>query len=548
MVRPNLYDDIIGISGGMNEEGQEIVIDRTNREFLTAPSLSGALTTNATGRMFNQATNQFQAVPVTPTPEPVAPPRVTVQGERVTAAETYTGGSGGFTSSVLPEVTTISAAEAMSQAKAQFLETFGSDPNWQAKLAEYQGDVDAAYEAILGEGGPLAEGRRLAEEAFARQTENVRTGFRQSQGQLAEQAFLGERQLQQQLAARGLGGSGLAQLGGVQQQLAQGRASTDLYSQFSRSLENIAASEAKSSQQFAEAESNLRMALSQQKLSLKRDIDQKQQEYNQFKGQTITTLQQAIQSNNYQDYQLAMQDYGLLRDIEQETYQRRTDALAYTTQIITQTFGNLITQAESIRDSGLRTETINQLNTDLAAELDRAGRDLSRFDEGLSPGSLVSEITGRYDFTGAITPTPEPEPVQEPIVDPNDVITGGGITPTTIPGEPSTFLPQTPPEGLDLEKFNEFTDEVKLSLGYQYTNLTSVPQGVSIFGGTGGSVQTTGNVIAHKGSGFPSGTKNGDVILRTRTVNGVPRIEVFAKDGFGSVKQLPEAEARQFLR
>ena len=546
MVRPNLYDDIIGISGGMNQEGQETVIDRTNREFLTAPSLSGGLTTSATGRMFNQATNQFQAVPVAQTPEPVAPPRVTVQGERVTAAETYTGGSGGFTSSVLPEVTTISAAEAMSQAKAQFLETFGSDPNWQAKLAEYQGDVDAAYEAILGEGGPLAEGRRLAEEAFARQTENVRTGFRQSQGQLAEQAFLGERQLQQQLAARGLGGSGLAQLGGVQQQLAQGRASTDLYSQFSRSLENIAASEAKSSQQFAEAESNLRMALSQQKLSLKRDIDQKQQEYNQFKGQTITTLQQAIQSNNYQDYQLAMQDYGLLRDIERETYQRRTDALAYTTQIITQTFGNLITQAEGIKDSRLRTETINQLNTDLAAELDRAGRDLSRFDEGLSPGSLVSEITGRYDFVGATQPNPEP--IQEPIVDPNDVVTGEGITPTRTPGEPSTFLPQTPPEGLDLEKFNEFTDEVKLSLGYQYTNLTSVPQGVSIFGGTGGSTQTTGNVISYKGSGFPTGVKNGDVILRTRTVNGVPRIEVFAKDGFGRITQLPETEARQFLR
>jgi hypothetical protein len=55
-------------------------------------------------------------------------------------------------------------------------------------------------------------------------------------------------------------------------------------------------------------------------------------------------------------------------------------------------------------------------------------------------------------------------------------------------------------------------------------------------------------VISYKGSGFPTGVKNGDVILRTRTVNGVPRIEVFAKDGFGKITQLPETEARQFLR
>lgn len=543
MVRPNLYDDIVGLSG-MNPDGSEMIINKNNQEFIRTPSLSGSLT-QTTGRTFNQATNQFQTTPLAETPSGT---RTVVPGERVPAANTFTGGSTGFTSSVVPETRTISQGEALSQAKAQFLETFGSDPNWQSKLAEYQGDIDAAYEAILGEGGPLAEGRRLAEESFARQTENVRTGFRQSQGQLAEQAFLGERQLQQQLASRGLGGSGLAQLGGVQQQLAQGRASTDLYSQFSRSLENIAASEAKSSQQFAEAESNLRMALSQQKLSLKRDIDQRQQQYNQFKGQTITTLQQAIQSNNYQEYQLAMQDYGLLKDIERETYQRRTDALAYTTQIISQTFGNLIAQAEGIRDSKLRTQTINQLNIDLAAELDRAGRDLSQFDEGLSPGSLVSELTGRYDFTGATTPTPEPAPVQEPVVDPNAVVTGAGVTPTRTPGEPSTFLPQTPPEGLSTERFAQFTDEDKLNLGYQYTNLTSVPQGVEVFAGTGGSVQTTGNIVTHKGSGFPTGVKNGDVIIRTRTASGTPRIEVFAKDGFGSVKQLSEAEARQFLR
>lgn len=412
---------------GMDETGnvgQERVITRTGQEFVQGPTAPA----QATGRFYNEVRGVMDTMP-TPAPaalNTVTPPQGDVEvrtGSR-NVAGMGTGTGGGFASTVVPEAQTISREEALAQAKSQFLTTFGDDPDWQAKLAEYQGDIDAAYEAILGEEGPLAEGRRLAEETFRRQTEEARTGFRQSRQQLAEQSFLGERQLQQQLAARGLGGAGLAQLGGVQQQIAQGRAATGLYSEFSRSLENIASAEAKSAQQFAEAESNLKLALGQQKLALKQQIDQQQRAYDQFKGQTINALQGAIQSNDYQSYQLAMQDYSLTKQLEAETRQARLDGLSYTTQIINQTFTALLQQAEAIKDDKERTEMINKLQLDLATELDRAGQDLSRYDEGLSPGSIVSDITGRYDF--ATQPT--------------------GTLPPGGPGQEQTFEPGTSPQ------------------------------------------------------------------------------------------------------
>lgn len=420
---PNrLYDELMKEEQGMGfvDSSTGLSVDRQG-QYVAPDSRMASEVRNAGMQNITGSSTRTAGRTITPPP----PPRPTVS--------TGTG----FTSSVVPSATIMSESQTREAAKQRFLEDFGQDPNWQAKLAEYQGDVEAAYEAILGEGGPLAEGRRLAEESFRRQEENVQTGFRQSRQQLAEQSFLGERQMQQQLAARGLGGSGLAQLGGVQQQIAQGRAQTGLYSQFTQSLENLAASEAKSAQQFSEAEANLRMALSQQKLSLKRDIDQRQQEYDRFKGQTIGTLQQAIQSNNYQEYQAAMQDYGLLQDLRRETEQRRLDSLSYTTQIIQQTYAGLIQQAEGIKNETERRNTINQLTIDLAQELDRAGRDLSRYDEGLSPGSLVGEITGRYSFatqpTGA-TLTPEQESAAEAArrrTESNRTVTGAGITTLT---------------------------------------------------------------------------------------------------------------------
>jgi hypothetical protein len=422
---PNrLYDELMGgdPSGmGFVDSSTGLAVDRQG-QYVAPDSRMASEVRNAGMQNITGSSTRTAGRTITPPP----PPRPTVS--------TGTG----FTSSVVPSATIMSESQTREAAKQRFLEDFGQDPNWQAKLAEYQGDVEAAYEAILGEGGPLAEGRRLAEESFRRQEENVQTGFRQSRQQLAEQSFLGERQMQQQLAARGLGGSGLAQLGGVQQQISQGRAQTDLYSQFTRSLENLAASEAKSAQQFLEVESNLRMALSQQKLSLKRDIDQRQQEYDRFKGQTIGTLQQAIQSNNYQQYQTAMQDYGLLQDLRRETEQRRLDSLSYTTQLIERSFNDLILEAEqTMKNKNEREETIRKLRADLLIELDKAGRDLSRYDEGLSPGSLVGEIRGRYSFatqpTGAPL-TPEQESAAEAArrrTESNRTVTGAGVTALT---------------------------------------------------------------------------------------------------------------------
>jgi uncharacterized protein YqeY len=460
------------------------------------------------------------------------------------------GTGGGFVSSVVPEAQTISREEALAQAKSQFLETFGNDPNWQAKLAEYQGDVDAAYEAILGEEGPLAEGRRLAEETFRRQSEEARTGFRQSRQQLAEQSFLGERQLQQQLAARGLGGAGLAQLGGVQQQIAQGRAATGLYSEFTRSLENIAAAEAKNAQQFAEAESNLKLGLSQQKLQLKQQIDQQQRAYDQFKGQTINSLQAAIQSNDYQSYQLAMQDYSLTKQLEAETRQTRLDGLAYTTQIIERLYDNLLAEAEGIKNDAERESTIKQLRADLVSELAMAGEDLTRYDEGLVPREdIISGISSRYGF--ATQPTERPEATEE---------TGSGLTTGSGPLETGsvdtgTYTPGQVGTNAEGELFAINADgrrtvvgDAARSFGYQYKGLTEIPAGIELKVGNL-TVPTTGKINEGSRADRPSigEVEDGDVYVQLSTTNtGYENRKVFVKDQ-GAWRQLSQEEANKLL-
>lgn len=546
--RPNLYDQVVGLAGidETGDVGQQRVITRTGQEFTQGPTAPA----QATGRFFNEARGVMDTRPTpaptvlnaTPTPTPATTP---------TPGPT-TGG--GFVSAIVPQAETISQAEIDRLARDRFLQDFGNDPDWQEKLAEYSGDIDAAYEAILGEEGPLAEGRRLAEETFRRQEENVQTGFRQSRQQLAEQAFLGERQLQQQLAARGLGGAGLAQLGGVQQQIAQGRQATGLFAEFTQSLENLAAAEAKSAQQFGEAEANLKLALGQQKISLKQQIDQQQQAYNQFKGQTVQSLREAIRSNNFQDYQLAVQDYQLLREQEQQLEQRRMDGLGLTTQLIQQTFAQLISQAETAKNLNdtERQTLIEQLQADQLNEINLAAQDMSRFDQGLAPASLVEDLYGRYDFATQPTARPEPAPTQ------NDV-TGAGVTnigPTeTGQVEEGTYTAGQVGTNQQGELYAVNPDgrrvlvgEAAKSLGYQFKGLTEVPVGIELKVGNN-IVTTTGKISEGGQYDRPklTASEDGDIYIQKNDLaTGYENRKVFVKD-VGAWREISVEEAEKVL-
>jgi hypothetical protein len=214
-------------------------------------------------------------------------------------------------------------------------------------------------------------------------------GFRESRQQLAEQAYLGQRQMQQQLAERGLGGSGLAQLGQVQQRIAEGGAASGLYQQFVDSVEELSLSRADSALKFAEAEAELNLALTRDTQEISNRFRQERLQYNQWKGNTITSLAEAARTGNMQTYSMEIDRWnrGLQAAslIDQENEKAANNQIAITNQ----GYDVLIAEAESNENLSdeERNNRIAELQRQRALALNKI---TSEF--GLTSGDIVSGI------------------------------------------------------------------------------------------------------------------------------------------------------------
>lgn len=198
----------------------------------------------------------------------------------------------------------------IAESRSIFRDLYGDSPNFDELEEQYLNAIREAYNEILGEGGTLDQARDIADRQFGIAEGQMQRGFRESRRQLAEQAFLGQRQMQQQLAERGLGGSGLAQLGVVQQKIAEGGAASSLYRQFVESLEQLSVSRSESELKFADARANLTLALTRDTQDISNRFRQERQQYNQFKGSTILAIAEAARQGNYQSYQMELDRFN----------------------------------------------------------------------------------------------------------------------------------------------------------------------------------------------------------------------------------------------
>ena len=142
---------------------------------------------------------------------------------------------------------------------------------------------------------------RLREDLQTQQREAQR-GFRQSQQALSEQSFLGERQLQAALAGRGLGGSGLAQLGRVQQQIARGEAITNLATQYNEIQEQIFREGTRASEDLTNKITQADNQLAQGQINIRQRQREEENAFKQYLGQVKMSLEESISNRNYQSF------------------------------------------------------------------------------------------------------------------------------------------------------------------------------------------------------------------------------------------------------
>lgn len=249
----------------------------------------------------------------------------------------------------------------MSDANSEFLSLYGdqmeSDQYWQDLKDKYGDQMDLALEEYLKTNQDL---QGVYDEIYAKQREDAQKGFRQGVQGLNEQAFLAGRNQMQQLSQRGLGGSGLGQLGQVQQQIAGGQSQSQLYSEFQNTLNDIATNEKLSAAEISQKEGELRYNVEQQKLAIDMQLQDKRDAYNQFKTTAVSSLYSAIKSGNYQDYQVAMTEYSRIQDEQAIAQQMEQDAAQFKVDLESQIWDAKISAATAEGDTELANELTQQ--------------------------------------------------------------------------------------------------------------------------------------------------------------------------------------------
>jgi len=287
-----------------------------------------------------------------------------------------------------PSVTLPSDRDFLAEAQNQFRTLFGNDPNFESMLENYTNTIRE-----LAESGRLnlEQAKELADERFGIAADRAQRGFREGQRTLAEQAFLGERAQQQSLVERGLGGSGLAQLGTLQQRIAQGDAVSNMYRDYLDTVQNLGIAEAESELNFSTAIQQLNQATEMQILQEKQRIDGMSMQYNQWKGSTVQQLAQAARGNRIQDFQLALQEWESGLQYASLIDQERRDSAQTSMELVREANSVLIAQIQA--DPNLRDREkearIAEIQRNQALELNRIASSI-----GLTSEDLVSNIFG----------------------------------------------------------------------------------------------------------------------------------------------------------
>lgn len=275
------------------------------------------------------------------------------------------------------------AAKVAELAITEFEDKYGTDPDWEDLKAQYQGDITTAFNALLGDDGALAQQAKFITEQYAALRGDVKQEGRLARQSLAEQAYLTGRGLAKAEATRGVSG-GLGQLGQVQAQMAQGRNTTELNRDITKTLSELTMAETGAQLDISTKRAELTKDMKLANASLVREMDAKMRDYNIQKGTILSQLEAAIREQDYNEYSIELAKYDRINQQNADIIAENQAAFATQVDLINQVFNDLVTQAQG--DSDLIAE-LTQERYDMIDDLGAQA--------GVTSGTMVSEIYNR---------------------------------------------------------------------------------------------------------------------------------------------------------
>jgi hypothetical protein len=297
----------------------------------------------------------------------------------------------------LPEFTPVSDSQ-LNSAFTNYLKSIGYKPGEDGKFTldtslyeEEGGILTRTFDQLKQEF--QQEYDRLREDLNIQQQE-VQKGFRQSQQQISEQAYLGERQLQQALAGRGLGGSGIAQLGRVQQQIARGEQITSLATEYSEAQQAILTAKTRGSEDLSNKLVQANTALAQGQIDISQRQRIEENAFKEFLGSTRMALQEAINSNNYRAYQSEVNSYNAAVQANRDEFNKK---VTLANMELSNLYDDFMGQFESLTVEYERVynDAPDRRKKEVQAEYEAAKSALRRQYE-----ANRDTITGNYGLTG----------------------------------------------------------------------------------------------------------------------------------------------------
>ena len=170
--------------------------------------------------------------------------------------------------------------------------------------------VTSQYDLLSKQANEAAANAR---ETLDKQLAEQRSKYLQGAGQVSEDAFTRNRMLFEQLAGRGLAGSGLQQLGEVQNRMAQGRAVSDLNKGYGQEVAQIGSAQRQLEQSLANTLAEQGLGKQSDLLALEeQDYQRQQYEADIVKNDTITALTAAAEQAGGWNDDLYQQLYEVL--------------------------------------------------------------------------------------------------------------------------------------------------------------------------------------------------------------------------------------------
>lgn len=259
--------------------------------------------------------------------------------------------SGNFVSSLIDPNTlqggNLSATDSEIKAGMDaFLKSIGMEGGLD--LSGYDAQKQNLRDYIAQMGAEYSQAYDRIMEQIQQTKQDLERGFRSSSQSLSEQAYMRGRQREAALAERGLGGSGLAQAGAIQERMTEGQARNELYQQYTGTQKEILNQGTQASENLANQLAQLKIQQNSGELSIDQAKRDEQKVWGQYLGSVYNDVKSTIEDGKWKEYQVAQDAYDKALAAEQMSYDRNLEQANTAIQALIDDYQYAMNNADSL--------------------------------------------------------------------------------------------------------------------------------------------------------------------------------------------------------